>query len=43
MDFDKYPRVKRFFEEHPTWTLDQALKWSEKQLEGEGKNDSENY
>lgn len=32
-NLDKYPRAKRFLEEHPGWTLDQALKWVEEQLE----------
>ena len=33
MNFDKYPRVKRFMDEHPGWTIDQCLEWTEKQLE----------
>ena len=30
---DKYPRAKKFMDEHPGWTLDQALEWVDKELD----------
>jgi hypothetical protein len=38
-DSCKYPRTKRFLEEHPEMTLDDLLSWTEKRLEMiEGEN-----
>lgn len=41
MDLTKYPRVKKFLEQHPEMTMDQALVFTEnllRKLEGEGKD-----
>ena len=41
MDLTKYPRVKKFLEQHPEMTMDQALFFTEnllRKLEGEGNN-----
>ncbi len=44
-DFSKYPKTKKFLEEHPEMTLDNLLIWTEEQLEkieGENRNESKN-
>lgn len=33
MNLDDYPRAKRFLEEHPEMTLDQAIDFLKQQLE----------
>lgn len=38
MNLDKYPRAKRFLEQHPGWTIEEALEWTEQQLEGGSQN-----
>jgi len=35
MNYDKYPKAKKFMQEHPGWTLDQAIEHLSKQLEGD--------
>ena len=33
MNMDKYPRAKKFMDEHPGWTIDMAIAWIDKELE----------
>ena len=33
MNLDQYPRAKQFFIKHPEMSIDDALSWTEKQLE----------
>jgi hypothetical protein len=39
----KYPRVKHFFEMHPSWTLDDALKITEDELKKLGRDDDKKH
>ena len=40
MNFKEYPRLKKFMTEHPGWTLDDVLDYTEQQLKGEGNDGS---
>ena len=32
LDLSKYPRAKRFLQQHPEMSIDQALEWVDKRL-----------
>jgi len=36
MNFDNYPLAKRFLDQHPEMTIEQAITYISKQLEGGG-------
>lgn len=36
MNLEKYPRVKKFMDQHPNWSFDECYKFIENQLEKKG-------